>query len=445
MGTLLQDLKYGLRMLARNAGFPACLLPLTLTLTLGWLGCSGNKESEEPGPVVAVQIASVERRKVERKVTSEAVLFPLREAALAPKVSAPVRKFYVERGSRVRAGQLLAELENQDLAASATENQGAYEQAQAAYETATRAAWPEEIQKAELDLKAAKETMDAQQKVFKSRQMLYQQGATPRKDLDDASLSLTQARNQYAIAQKHLQSLEAVGKQQELKAAEGQLKAAKGRYLNAEAQLNYSQIRSPMDGVVTDRPYYAGEMASSGAPLITVMDLAQVVARAHLSPPQAAGLKAGDPARISAPGVEGEIAGQVTMVSPALDPNSSTVEVWAQAANPGGRLRPGTSVRLTLVAETTVALVVPVIAVQTGEDGTTSVMVVDSNGRPRQKTVQTGIRDGENAQIIEGLQPGERVVTAGAYELYKLGPDVLEKTKVKVEAPKSEEAVKGKG
>src|SRR6266404_5091971 len=135
---------------------------------------------------------------------------------------------------------------------------------------ATCSTLPEEIQKAQGDAQAAKVTLEAQQKLYDSREDLYKQGALPRKDLDQAAVALTQAKNQYELAQRHLDALMAVSKQQELKAAAGQLQSAKGKYLGAAAQLSYSEIRSPINGVVTDRPLYPGEMAAAGTPLITV-------------------------------------------------------------------------------------------------------------------------------------------------------------------------------
>src|SRR5581483_2772062 len=137
-----------------------------------------------------------------------------------------VRKFYVNRGNKVRRGQLLAVLENRDLAAAAVENRGAYEQAEAAYSTTTAASLPEEIQKAELDARAAKTNLDAEQNVYDNRVMLFSQGALPRKELDTSAVALTQARNQYAISDKHLNSLQAIGKQNEMKSATGQLTSA---------------------------------------------------------------------------------------------------------------------------------------------------------------------------------------------------------------------------
>src|SRR5246127_2874307 len=256
-------------------------LPLIALALLAFAACS--KEPADKEASVSVQAAVAEKTELQQTITAQAVLFPLQQAAITPKISAPVRKFYVNRGGKVHQGQLLAVLENRDLAASSEENKGALEQAQAAYATTTGASLPEELQKAQLDVEAAKKMLDAQQKVYSSREELFQQGALPRKELDQAGVDVTQARNQYEIAQKHFDALQAIGKQLELKAAAGQLQSAKGKYKGAKAQLSYSEIRSPIDGFVTDRPLYAGEMAAANQPLLTVMDTSTLIGKAHIA------------------------------------------------------------------------------------------------------------------------------------------------------------------
>ena len=412
-------------------------LAAIITVVASGLGCSSKKPEE---PTVSVQVVPVKKATIEQTVTSEAVLYPLAQSAIVPKISAPIKAFYVNRGSKVHAGQLLATLENRDLAAAAQDNQGTYDQAQAAYTIATASTLPEEIQKAQGDAQAAKVTLEAQQKLYDSREDLYKQGALPRKDLDQAAVALTQAKNQYELAQRHLDALMAVSKQQELKAAAGQLQSAKGKYLGAAAQLSYSEIRSPINGVVTDRSLYPGEMAAAGTPLITVMDTSSVIARAHIPQDQAALLKLGDKATITVPGEEDPIEGKVTVVSPALDPNSTTVEVWVKADNPKGRLRPGTSVKISMLARSVPnSLVIPAAAVLTAPDGGNYVMVAGSDNKAHQKTVKTGIRQGDQVQILDGLAEGERVITSGAYGL----PD---NTKIRIEAaPESDKTETDKG
>lgn len=402
---------------------------------VAWLCSCSGKTAEDTGPTVTVQTVRVQRAEIQQKIAADAVLFPLQQASIVPKVSAPVSKFYVDRGEHVRAGQLLAVLENKDLAAAVAENKGAYEEAQANYESATASALPAQIQKAEVDVKNAKAALRAAQQLYDSSKKLYEQVALAKMQLNQAEVGLTQAQTQLQTGEQQLQKLQSVGKKAQLQAAQGQLAAAKGRYQNAEAQLAYSEIRSPISGVVTDRPLYPGEMPATGAPLITVMDISQVIAKAHISQQEAGSLRVGDPATLVAPGVEGDFTGRVTVVSPALDPNSTTVEIWVQAANRGGRLKPGTSVRVTMIAATVKdALLVPAIALLTAQDASISVMVANGD-KPEQRSVRTGIRDGGNVQITEGLKAGEQVVTAGAYELSQEDPDVFKKTKLQIVSP----------
>jgi HlyD family secretion protein len=397
----------------------ALRLPLTLTLmamALALMTACSTKEKETE-PVVPVQIVAVEKGVVEQKVTADAVLFPVAQSAIVPKISAPVKNFMVNRGSRVHAGQLLAVLENRDLAAAAQENKGAYDQAEAAYTATTASDLPQEMQKAQLDAQAAKQAAEAQEKIYASRKDLFEQGALPRKELDQAGVDLTNARNQYEIATRHLEALNAVGKQQMLKSARGQLESAQGKYSGATAQFSYSEIRSPINGVVTERPLYPGEMAAAGTPLLTVMDISQVVARAHIPQQSAALLKVGDKAEVAVAGMEKPFSAKVVVVSPALDPNSTTVEVWVQAKNTGAQLKPGTSVQVSMVARSVPdALTIPAAALLT-DQGVTSVMVAGADGHAHKKPVKVGIRDDERVQIIEGLQLADKVVASGTYGL----------------------------
>src|SRR5215475_9289003 len=318
------------------------------------VGCS--KEESNPEPVVTVKATQVKRAPISRIITAEAVLYPLQQSIISPKISAPVKKFYVNRGAKVRQGQLLAVLENRDLEAAAIDSKGAFEQAEASYTTTTNAGVPEELQKAELDVQSTKQALDAAQKQYDSRNALFKQGAIPRKDLDQASVALVQARSQYEVAQKHYNSLQAVGKQQALKSAAGQLTSAQGKYLGARAQLGYSEIRSPINGWVT--------------------------ARAHIPQQEAALLKVGDPARLTPLGSDESIPAKLTVVSPALDPNSTTVEVWAEAANPNQTLKPGSTVHLSINSATIKdALVVPASALITSGEGKSEVMVIGADGR----------------------------------------------------------------
>ena len=379
-------------------------------------GC--QKKEPAPSVEVEVQAAVAHRQPITEHIAADAILTPLNQAVISPQISAPVRKFFVQRGSKVTKGQLLAVLDNRSLKAAVVDNQGSYDAAQAEYQTATKATVPEDTQKAKGDLAQAKANLDLNSQIVASRKQLFAQGAIPGRDLDTAQAALVQAQATYDVAQQHLAALEHVSRAAALKSAQGQLESAKGKYLGAAAELQYSQIHSPINGVVTDRPLYPGETATAGSPLLTVMDTSSLLAKVHLTQPQAQQLKVGHPASVLVPGIADPVAGKVTLISPALDPGSTTVEVWVQAPNPKGALKPGTAVHVSINGKTVPdALVVPAASLVTSPAGNKAVMVIGGDSVAHLKEVSIGIQDDGVVQIVSGISAGDRVVTKGAYAL----------------------------
>jgi multidrug efflux pump subunit AcrA (membrane-fusion protein) len=407
----------------RNASWmlaAVAALPFTLL--------TGCKKDEAPAPEITVQAEHPEQGPISEHIVADAILAPLAQAAIAPKISAPVKNFYVQRGAKVKEGELLAVLENRDLAAAAQDNKGTYEAAQAAYATATKAQVPEDMQKAELDVAQAKANLDLNTSIVNNRKQLFAEGAIPGRDLDTAQAALVQAQAAYDTAAKHLDSMHSVSHAAALKSAQGQLTSAEGKFKGAEAQVAYSEIRSPIDGVVTDRPLFAGETAAAGAPLLTVMDTSSLLAKTHMAQSLAQRMKLGDSASISVPGLADPVAAKVSLISPALDPGSTTIEVWLKVDNKAGTLKVGTPVKVSITGRTVEqALKIPASSVLTAQDGSKSVMVVGSDGAAHRKPVTLGIADGEDVQITAGVSESDTVITTGAYGLddgakVKVGP-----------------------
>ena len=401
------------RLLLTGAALPFFFLP----------GC---KKEATPAVEVTVQAEHPEQGAISEHIAVDAILAPLAQAAIEPKITAPVRKFYVQRGAKVKEGELLAVLENADLSAAALDNKGSYIAAQAAYDTATKAQVPEDVQKAELDFAQAKANLDLNRSIVNSRKQLFAEGAIPGRDLDTAQAALVQAQAAYDTAAKHLESMKAVTRESSLKAAEGQLSSAEGKLKGAEAQVSYSEIHSPINGVVTDRPLFAGETAAAGAPLLTVMDTSSLLAKTHVAQSMVQQMKVGDGAQIQVPGATDPVAAKVSLISPALDPGSTTVEVWLKIDNKAGKLKVGTPVKALITGRTVQnAWKIPGSAVITAQDGAKSVMVIGPDSAAHKKPVDLGITDGDDVQVVKGLAPSDNVITGGAYGLD-------ENTKVKV-------------
>ena len=404
---------------------------IVVLIGLSIQGCKSETDSA-PETLVTVQAERPELGAISEHIMADATFSPLAQAAISPKITAPVKAFYVQRGSKVKQGDLLAVLENRDLSAQALDNKGQYDAAEAAYNIQTKAQVPEDYSKAELELAQAKAQLQLQQEITTSREKLLKEGAIAGRDYDTAVAALVQGRSAYDIAQNHFASLQRVSREATLQQAQGQLSSAKGKYLAAQAQVAYSEIRSPIAGVVTDRALFPGETVSSGSTLVTVMDTSSLLAKVHLSQTVAQRLSIGDEASVSVPGVDGPVPAKVSLISPALDPGSTTVEVWLRVDNTGGKYKAGTPVRTSIVGRTVPkAIKIPLTAVLTSQDGSKSVMVVGQDSVVHKKTVQVGINDGKDIQVTGGLNGSETVITVGAYGLD-------DGTKVKIGKPEEE-------
>ena len=381
-----------------------------------------EKETEAPAPV---QVTGVTQEPIRRIVAGDGVLFAQDQAGVMPNISKPVVKFYVNRGDHVKQGQLLATLESRDLAAAVANAKALVSQAALNLHSVELATIPESAIKAQADVESDQEQLDAAKKLFDSQQKLFEQGALAGRRVDEARVAYVSAKAQLDGAKEHLRALNSVSKEDQIATARAQVEAAKAQQNSAEAQLSYAEIHSPRAGVVADRPIYEGEMAVPGTPLLTVMDISRVVARINIPQNQGAGVKVGQAAEVIPVDGGDTVPGKVTVVSPATDANSTTLQVWVQAENPGERLKPGASVHVKVITELVKnATTVPSAAILPGEEGGTAVLVIDADSVAHRHAVTLGIREGDKIQILNGCRPGDEVVVVGG-----LGVD--DKAKVK--------------
>lgn len=396
----------------------ASLLLLAVPFGLASAGCK-KKEAEAEKPVVSVEAVHPETGAITEDIASDATLAPVAQAAIQSKITAPIKQFYVQRGAHVTAGQLVAVLENQDLKAAALDNQGSLTAAQGAFDTATKLAVPQEETQARLEVEQTRATLKLDQSILAARTQLFAQGAIPGRDVDTARATVQQAQAAFDIANQKYDALQKVGRRASLESAQGQLTSAKGKFLGAEAQVNYTNIRTPIRGVVTDRTLFAGETAPAGMAIVTVMDTSSMIAKVHMAQVQAQSLSLGAPAKLTVPGMDEAVDAKVSLISPALDPGSTTVEVWLRADNAGGKLKAGTAVHAVIKGRSVAhALLIPTEAVQRSSEGAgKTVMVIAADGTAHKKPVTVGIQTAETTQILDGLSVSDTVITTGGYGL----------------------------
>jgi RND family efflux transporter MFP subunit len=160
------------------------------------------------------------------------------------------------------------------------------------------------------------------------------------------------------------------------------------------------------------------------------MDTSALIAKLHIAQSQAQQLALGAAATLTIPGLADPVPAKVSLISPALDPGSTTVEVWLRVDNRKGTFKAGTPVRASITGRTVSdALTVPAEAIQASPDGSSKfVMVVDADSTAHKKTVTLGIQTPEDVQILSGVAASDMVISTGGYGLdegtkVKIGTD----------------------
>ena len=382
--------------------------------------CSKPKEEEKEKPVVAVKLAHAETVDMPQVVSAPATIFPREQANISARTTAPIRELKAHKGDSVKAGQVLAVLENRDVAAQRQEAQASVADAEANLQKTAGGTVPADVERARGQVETSRAALDQSQKNYDRRKRLFEQGAIPQKDLLQTETELATAKANFEVAQKSLELLQRQSGASDIAMAKAKVEQAQARLSSATANVQYTELRSPMSGTLTEQFQYPGDMASPATPTFTVMDMSTVIARAQVPETSAAGVQRGQKCTFN--GTDASIAtatGRITVVNRAVDPARRTVEAWCEIANPPASLRAGVFGSVAIqTASIRGAIVVPTPAVQVNEGTDTGVVfVVDSKQIAHKREVKLGSRTSDRVQILSGVQPGEPVVTEGGYAL----------------------------
>jgi HlyD family secretion protein len=382
-------------------------------------GCTA-KEETTPSLIVDVRTARAELADVRLSVSAPATIFPLQQANVAARVTAPIRRILAHKGDRVRAGEILAELEDTDLIAERDEAAAAVTDADATLQKVTSGTLPANIERARGDVATAEATFNRAQKLYERRRDLFAEGAISNRDLLNSETELSQAKVAYDVATKSLDRLVNQSREQDIRIARSRLEQANARLNLLNAQLQFARIQCPFDGTVIEQYLYPGDMAKPDTPIFTVIDLSVAVARIQVPESQAGPVRTGQECLFSpADSPESKYRGRSSVVSRAVDPSRRTVEVWCEIPHPGAGLRSGAFGNARIFTDIVPkSVLVPLAAVQFVE-GTHQgfVMVVDAKHVAHRRDVETGESFEGKVQIVKGLNPGEWVIVEGGYGL----------------------------
>lgn len=334
------------------------LIAVSLTGGLAMISysCSSDMQSKDLGDkdsttAIPVEVAVTSKGSVSAYYSTTATLEAEEEAMVVAKVRGIVKALNVEEGDYVKAGEIMAQLEDEQL---------------------------------EIEAVRAKATMDRLFNDYQRNRELYEKKLISAEQFDNSRF---------------------------------EYESQKATYELAELMLEYSQIRAPISGVVSQRLIKVGNMVNSDQQVFKITDFDPLLAVLHVPEHEMNKLRKDQTAIIQADAVRGEsFQGSVLRISPVVNPETGTFKVTIAVKDTSGKLKPGMFGRVRIVYDThDHALMIPKEAVMS-EDGNSSVYVVNDKLVFR-RTVQTGYVNGAAIEILDGLEEGDSVVTIGQSSL----------------------------
>jgi len=357
------------------------------------------------------KLAAVERGDIARSVVATGKIEPLAKVEVKSKASGIVKRIFVEYGDRVQQGQVLVELDKEQLQARVDEARANLQAAQAAVESAEATYERNVVDAQGPDLPYLKATVERDRK-------LAAEGLMAASVLDDAEKSYQLALNKQLSAQRYVAVSRA-----EVARAKAQVAQTQAALQSTDEDLRNSTIVSPMEGIVLSRDVEVGDAVSSilvlgsqATLIMTLGDVSSVYVLGKVDQADIGKVYIGQAARIVVESFKDKkFSGRVTKISPmgVEKENVTTFEVRVSIQNPTGELKANMSANAEIIQEEKHnVLIVPEAAVVYDKDRHTSFEVPDPKAdKGRRKIVaRLGISNGVKTELIEGLKEGDKVV-----------------------------------
>ncbi|PLL14735.1 efflux RND transporter periplasmic adaptor subunit [Tabrizicola sp. TH137] len=353
---------------------------------------AADETAVEPAPTLpAITVSTVETRLLRDRVIVSGLVNPVEEVQVAPLIEGqPIETLLADVGDWVTEGQVLATLSKTTLELQKSQYQASLASAEAT------------IAQSEAQLLEAQASADEAQRVNERTAALKAQGTASQAAADQASANAIASTARVTVA---VQSLEA---------ARAQLSLVQAQLANVDLQLSRTEVKAPVAGEITRRNAVIGSIASgAGQPMFTLIRDGALELSGDVAEIDLMRLAPGQTVSMIAVGAPDRLTGTVRLVEPTIDTTTRLGRARITIDEPDG-VRAGMFMDAEILVAERETIAVPVTAVGASSEGSTVMKVTD--GTVARIPVKTGIRDGGWIEIVEGLSPGDTVVTkAGAF------------------------------
>jgi len=374
---------------------------------------SAKKEDPKKGmmdQVPLVDVAPVTQGLIEEKIIRTGDIAPNAQVTIFSKVQGWVGKINVREGDLVKTGQVLVTLDSREAEAAVAQAQASLEAGRARLKQ-VQATSEEMVQS---QIQQTKANMELAQADLKRAQELQEKNFIARQQLDEARMKYNVAKANYDLA---LNSIRQKTWENDIALAEAQVNQAKATLELNKAQLANLIILSPMNGGITKRYVDPGTMVKDTTPILTLMDFTEMKMVVNVIEREFIYLQKGQPVKITVTAFPDRVfTGRIEVITPALELQSRTAEIQISIPNPDFVLKPGMFGRAEVILRSNPqAVLVPIQSLFTEVDKD-FVFVLKENKTFR-RAVRKGVVRDTVVEILQGVSPGEQVVTAGQLSL----------------------------
>jgi HlyD family secretion protein len=365
----------------------------------------------KPKPIPPEKIVSAERGDIARSVVARGKIEPLSKVEVKSKANGIIKSLLVDVGDQVTAGQILAELDKEDLEAQVREAKATCAGEEANLHAAIAA-------EAKAKYEAANPELEFTRRDFTRASELFKQKIASQQQLDDASRALEVSKNRQQLLDATVQTSSA-----QVEVAHARVAAAKAAQDRAEETLSYATIRSPIAGMVLTRNVELGDavssilnMGSAATLIMTLGDVSTVYIKGEVDEADIGKADCGQHVRTKVEAYPNEsfdgVVKRIAPIGKELN-NVTTFEVRVSITNLLGKLRANMTANAEIVLEERKnVLLVPEAALVYDKDKNISVQRLDPKAREgwRKAPLKTGISNGQRTQVLDGLKEGDKLV-----------------------------------
>ena len=310
------------------------IIVIILAMVVGLTGCSTADQTDK--------VASSNSQASKPAFVMAGIIDANEKATITSKISAKVADISVDVGSVVRKGDTIITLDTKDIEAQVGQAQAGVITAQANLAKARSGARPEQIAQAQAALDSAQMSYQNTKSSFDRNQQLIVAGAISQSQLEASQTQLAAAQAQYNSAQNQLDILTKGETRETLNVLESQVKQAQAALDLAKAQLAYGSIVSPISGIISAKNINLGELASSGATLVSVVNVDSLFINASLPAGLIGSVKVGQKVVVKVSEIlDKEFSGEISVVDPVIDSRSRTVLVKVNLEGSNSSLKTG--------------------------------------------------------------------------------------------------------